>query len=83
MSDHTGARGERHDGLCAPKPVMRMSPSERGRIVHALESLSSEYALERIDGKYRVTRDGQVLRSVDVYRGEDGVRLSMEGEQQV
>lgn len=60
-----------------------MSLSDRGRIVRALESLSAEYELERINGNYRVTREGEILRSVAVYRCEEGVRLLVEGVPQV
>jgi hypothetical protein len=63
------------DGFVEPRPVSRMSLSQRGRIVRALESLSGDYALARIDGKYRVTHDGKVLQSIAVYRCEDGVHL--------
>lgn len=70
---------EVHNDLIDPRPVSRMSLSDRGRIVRALESLSGEYELERINGKYRVTRDGEILRSVAVCRCEEGVRLLVAG----
>jgi hypothetical protein len=56
-----------------------MSLSQRGRIVRALEALPGDYELQRIDGRYRVTRGGKVLESIDVYRCESGVHLFVGG----
>lgn len=68
------AREARVD-VAESRPVSRMSPSDRGRIVRELESLSGDYELERIDGEYRVTREGEVLTSMHVSRCGDGVHL--------
>jgi hypothetical protein len=75
MAGQTPPAREGRDEFAEPRPVSRMSLSQRGRIVHALELLSGDYELARIDGKYRVTHDGEVLQSMGVYRCEDGVHL--------
>jgi len=67
------------DALAEPRPVSRMSLSDRGRIIRALEPLAGDYELERVEGRYRVTRRGQVLTSLDVCRCGDGVRLFVRG----
>jgi hypothetical protein len=75
MAGQTPSAREPRDEAGEARPVSRMSLSQRGRIVRALESLSGDYALARIDGKYRVTHDGKILQSIGVYRCEDGVHL--------
>jgi hypothetical protein len=62
-----------------PRPVSRMSLADRGRIIRVLESLAGDYELERVEGKYRVTRGGQALSALDVCRCGDGVRLFVRG----
>lgn len=83
VRDEVGGRDapahEPRQALAKPRPVSRMSLSDRGRIVRALESLAGDYELERVEGEYRVTRDGQVLSSLDVCRCGDGVRLFVRG----
>jgi hypothetical protein len=79
MSGKNSKTQEKRDALAEPRPVSRMSLSDRGRIVRALESLAGDYELERVEGKYRVTRDGQVLTSLHVCRCGDSVRLIVGG----
>jgi len=75
MTGKTPSVHKPHDEVGEAMPVSRMSLSQRGKIVQALDSLSSDYELERIDGQYHVTRDGRVLHSINIYRCEDGVHL--------
>lgn len=79
MTGQTPEVHEPHDEVVEARPVSRMSLSQRGRIVQALDSLSGHYELERIDGQYQVTRDGRVLHSISVYRFEDDVHLFVGG----
>lgn len=79
MAGQTPSAREPRDEVAGARPVSRMSLSQRGRIVRALDSLSGSYELERIDGQYHVTRDGRVLQSIGVYRCEDGLHLFVGG----
>jgi len=47
------------------------------RTLHIVRA--GDYELERVECRYRVTRRGQVLTSLDVRRCGDGVRLFVRG----